>query len=408
MRVLFTTFPSPSHFNPLVPLAWAFRTAGHEVTVASTPGLSAAILAAGLPAVAVGTDRSEEETWRDPGLSHWHNQGRWPDGWPQYPERLGPEQRELLAGLGRRQCANAEAMAGDLVAFARRWRAELVVHDAVSYAGPVAAAALGLPSVSNLWGAPGLQRLEMSDLLERPQPAYRRLFDPYGAPVRIWPTRWVDPCPPSMNHPSPVEPLPVRYVPYNGAPPQAPPEWVSTPPRGRPRVCVTWGATTGKFLGEAAAEPLRQAVLAAAGLAAEVVVATPEDQRELLLDLAGPRVRLAGRVPLDRLLPTCAAVVHHGGSGTTMTAAAAGVPQITVTGRPEPTLNGSRVADAGAGFNHTLDELPAGQDGVRLLREELGLLLEDGEHAKSAARLRAEIQAMPPPSELVPVLAALV
>lgn len=41
-------------------------------------------------------------------------------------------------------------------------------------------------------------------------------------------------------------------------------------------------------------------------------------------------VRAVGRVPFDRLMPRCAAVVHHGGSGTTQTATLAGRPQVVV------------------------------------------------------------------------------
>ena len=37
-----------------------------------------------------------------------------------------------------------------------------------------------------------------------------------------------------------------------------------------------------------------------------------------------------GRVPFDRLMPRCAAVVHHGGSGTSQTATRAGRPQVVV------------------------------------------------------------------------------
>ncbi len=37
MRILFTTFPSPSHHFPMVPLEWAARAAGHDVRVASAP-----------------------------------------------------------------------------------------------------------------------------------------------------------------------------------------------------------------------------------------------------------------------------------------------------------------------------------------------------------------------------------
>src|SRR5256885_12296874 len=54
MKVLFTTWAWPSHFFPMVPLAWALRSAGHEVRIASGPELERTIRDAGLPAVAVG------------------------------------------------------------------------------------------------------------------------------------------------------------------------------------------------------------------------------------------------------------------------------------------------------------------------------------------------------------------
>jgi len=49
MRVLFTSVPAVGHFLPVVPLAMAFRAAGHEVLVAV--GEHAVVAArAGLPA----------------------------------------------------------------------------------------------------------------------------------------------------------------------------------------------------------------------------------------------------------------------------------------------------------------------------------------------------------------------
>ena len=56
MRVLVTSWGWRSHFYPLVPLAWALRSAGHEVLVASQPAMIEVITGAGLPAVAVGED----------------------------------------------------------------------------------------------------------------------------------------------------------------------------------------------------------------------------------------------------------------------------------------------------------------------------------------------------------------
>ncbi|MEA2207331.1 MAG: hypothetical protein QOE77_4107, partial [Blastocatellia bacterium] len=54
MRVLVSSWGWRSHFYPLVPLAWALRSAGHEVLVASQPSMTDTIVGAGLPAVALG------------------------------------------------------------------------------------------------------------------------------------------------------------------------------------------------------------------------------------------------------------------------------------------------------------------------------------------------------------------
>ncbi|OEV20141.1 protein IroB, partial [Streptomyces nanshensis] len=56
MRVLFTTWAWPSHLYALVPLAWACRSAGHEVLVVSQPELLPLIERTGLPGAAVGKD----------------------------------------------------------------------------------------------------------------------------------------------------------------------------------------------------------------------------------------------------------------------------------------------------------------------------------------------------------------
>lgn len=56
MRILFATYSEKTHFLSMVPLAWALRSAGHDVRVASQPELVDVITTAGLPAVPVGED----------------------------------------------------------------------------------------------------------------------------------------------------------------------------------------------------------------------------------------------------------------------------------------------------------------------------------------------------------------
>ena len=50
MRVLLTTYPEKTIFQPMVTLAWALRTAGHEVRVAIQPGFEDVVTGAGLTA----------------------------------------------------------------------------------------------------------------------------------------------------------------------------------------------------------------------------------------------------------------------------------------------------------------------------------------------------------------------
>ncbi|HEV2373134.1 MAG TPA: hypothetical protein VGS19_13285, partial [Streptosporangiaceae bacterium] len=202
MRILFTTFPWRSHHFPMVPLEWACQLAGHDVRVASTPSLVETIVDSGLPAVPVGEDVNLPRLSTDSSRASWHLQQQWPDDWPVRPEVLGDAQHELIANLGRMQVSMAWAMLDDLIGYARDWQPDLVVHDAVTLAGPVTAAAVGVPSVSHLWGTPGLQRIEMQQMGSEPLPEYADLYRHAGAPLRAEPVAWVDPCSPATRYPA--------------------------------------------------------------------------------------------------------------------------------------------------------------------------------------------------------------
>ncbi len=71
-----------------------------------------------------------------------------------------------------------------------------------------------------------------------------------------------------------------------------------------------------------------------------------------------------GEVNQQALFPRVAAVVHHGGAGTTTTATRAGVPQVLVPQIVDQPYWASRVADLGIGVAHdgptpTVDSLTA-------------------------------------------------
>jgi L-2-deoxyfucosyltransferase len=136
-----------------------------------------------------------------------------------------------------------------------------------------------------------------------------------------------------------------------------------------------------------------------AGLDVEVVATLDASQ------VGGVRVpenvRLVDFVPLDVLLPSCSAVVHHGGAGTFQTALWHGVPQVIVPDmRWDTAAKADRLVGCGAGLRvDDVDGLSA--VGVRGLVERV---LDEPVFAQRAAGLRREMMAMPSPAAVVRVL----
>ncbi|WP_443041987.1 nucleotide disphospho-sugar-binding domain-containing protein [Streptomyces sp. B21-106] len=134
-------------------------------------------------------------------------------------------------------------------------------------------------------------------------------------------------------------------------------------------------------------------------LDADIVAALMPEQAEELDDLPAG-VLAVSEVALSTLLPTCSAVVHHGGWGSFSTALVNAVPQLALsTLVADQELRGRSLEDAGAGF--FLHHTDADPDRVTDLTRRL---LEDPSHAAAARRLRDESAAMPTPHAIVPEL----
>jgi UDP:flavonoid glycosyltransferase YjiC (YdhE family) len=386
----------------MVPLAWALRAAGHEVRIATAPALTDTAVHTGLPAVTVGRDVPPPSPRESGGVTKVYQHRPFPPDWPLHQDLLDEEQRATIELFGRNSAITAEFVLDDVIAFARRWRPDLVVHDTASFSGAVTAATLDVPNVRHLTGV-GLRPMETRVGSAEPLPEDAQLFERRGLDVRVVPTLTIDPSPPSLRLPVPAPYRESRYVPYNG--PGVVPSWLIEPD-GRLRVCVTWGYTLTRAatqFGPPALDPFRQAIEALSGLDAEILVTTTEDQLELLGDLPG-NVRPAVSVPLQLMLPHCAVLVHHGGDGTTLTAAACGVTQLLVSRVPDSALTGGRLAEFGAAIHLRYQELEQDTGGHELIAAAVEKLLADSAYDAAAGRLRAELQSQPPPAALVSVL----
>ncbi|ASW57606.1 hypothetical protein CIK06_11165 [Plantactinospora sp. KBS50] len=392
MRVLFSVSAWPGHYFPMVALGRRLLATGHELRVLCAPSQAGAVTAAGLPAVPVldGLDMVLQAR-----LSHyWQAQaGGWPHPWlPPHPE-TGAELSDLadfdFPAYRREHRENTLAATvrsfDAAVSVARSWRPDVVVHDRLSLDGLLAARVTGVPAALHLWGPvgtdePGELRLMPGD----PTGSFARYGVAEPTPDSI---RYViDPCPQRLRPAiGAATRLDVRYTPYHGALDGTDP--APARPGDRPRVCVVWGTSVTAMVGPRSFV-VPELVEALAGLDVEVVVLLSAADRDRLPD-PGPARVLTG-APLDRVLPGCAAVIHHGGAGCVMTSVAAGVPQLAVTFAGEQAANADRIAAAGAGRH-----LPGAEFGVDVVRKLVGELVTDRAYP-TAARLLADQDAARP------------
>jgi MGT family glycosyltransferase len=105
-------------------------------------------------------------------------------------------------------------------------------------------------------------------------------------------------------------------------------------------------------------------------------------------------VRIAPWIPQADVMPHAAAMVGHGGAGSTRLALAAGVPSVIVPGFADQFRNAERVAALGAGLEATPDDL------VSAIRQVLG----EPSYREAAARVAAEVERLPLVDEAPEVL----
>jgi UDP:flavonoid glycosyltransferase YjiC (YdhE family) len=371
VRLLVVAAPLAGHLTALVPLAAAFRAAGHDVVVATGDGalevdlggLAAHDVTPGLRLSRLGTATA----LRHPRAV-----------WAEMTGRGGEEfARHLFGALNRR-------MAGPLVELVRARRPDLVVHEPWAPAGALAAAAADVPAVlleNGLFDGEWAARTAAEGLADALRPLGRA-----GLPA---PAAVVTVRPPALGA-APGH-LPLR--PATGWAGRSELPAGLDAPGPRLRLLVSRSTVPGPGVGD----PTRAVLAAAPDLDADVVLVRP-DPRVAASPLP-PNVTTTGWIPLDAALPAATAIAHHGGAGTALGALAAGRPQLIVPGIGDRRGNADAVAGAGAGLAVPTRGITA---------DVLARLLTDADLRRGAERIAAEIAAMPPPEALVAPLTALV
>lgn len=411
MRVVFSSMASKSHLFGLVPLAWAFRAAGHEVRVVASPALVEDITAAGLTAVPVGEDvdlvdfmthagydiidyvRSLDFSEEDPATLSWQHQlGMQTVLTPTFYALMSPD-----------------SLADGMVEFCRSWQPDLIIWEPLTFAASVVAEVLDIPHARLLWGPDIAVRARQRFLDLRSQQPEELREDPLGEwltwtmdrladgqPVsfseRAVVGHWtIDPAPAPMRLDTGLDTVGMRYVDYNG--PSTVPGWLYRDPPSRARVCLTLGISSRENdIGQVPVADLLQAL---GDVDAEVVATFDEDQLAGM-DRLPDNVRPVGFVPLHALLPTCAATVHHGGPGSWHTAAINGLPQVVLPDGWDTGVRAARTEQVGAGIALPVPELTV--DG---LRDAIVAVLAEPSYAEGAGRLREAMLVEPTPARVV-------
>ncbi|MCQ8836333.1 nucleotide disphospho-sugar-binding domain-containing protein [Streptomyces malaysiensis] len=195
-----------------------------------------------------------------------------------------------------------------------------------------------------------------------------------------------------------VPQVPLGYVPYNG--PAVVPDWLRGDPPRR-RVLATFGVSLEQAERHQAlsVEQLQGMLNSLADLDIELVVTLPERFQKELRHIPG-NTRMVTFVPLHVIVPSCSAVIHHGGPGLFLDSIAHDVPQLMVS-RVVPDIGerGPRTEQAGAGLWIPGDE-PGELSGARI-REHLVRLLDDPAFREGARRLREDLRAQPAPGQVI-------
>jgi UDP:flavonoid glycosyltransferase YjiC (YdhE family) len=378
MRVLVSTTAGSGHLGPLVPFARALAVAGHDLVVAAPASFATAVERAGFvhrPFADASEDDLKAVFGRLPGLSNF-------------------DANALVVGgvFGR---IGAGAALPGMQALVEQWRPDLVVREAAEFASYAVADASGIPHVQVGIGLDSFERMFLPSLVD----PLTALGAPSGiAGLRSSPRLSLLPA--AFEGAAALEQDGTRRFRDDAITIGADavgdlPEW--WPGSSDPLVYVTFGTVAA---GIGLFPSLYQGVVAAvADLPVRVLLTIGDAGDPELLGPLPANVHVERWWPQSDVMPHAAAMVGHGGFGTTLAGLAAGVPMVVVPLFADQPYNAARVEAIGAGI--VLEGGPAGIGG---LAPALRRLLAEDWYRAGARRVAEQIARLPPASDAVPFL----
>jgi UDP:flavonoid glycosyltransferase YjiC (YdhE family) len=373
LRILFSSVSGAGHVQPVLPLAQAAMAAGHEVLWATGADAERWVTGVGVAHADAGP------TTRDRMAAFLRL-------WPEAIEITGEERAaQMFPRLFGAVAAPAAFPA--LLELARRWQPDIVVSEAADFAAPVVAAAVGVPQVTHGFGlvVPPERVQAAAERSEQLWAAVGLEPRPYGG---CYDHLYIDIYPPSLQAGELAHiPRIQRRRPRSST---GDPAAVPAPIRafladGRlPLAYLTFGTVFNEH------DTFGRAVEALGRIddLRALVTVGPAGDPTAFGDLPD-RVRVERYVSQQAVLPRCAVVASHAGSGTFLAALGHGVPQVCLPQAADQFRNAGACHRSGAGLS--LPERPSTEEIEAAVRA----VLTDAAFATRAADLAAEIEAMP-------------
>lgn len=381
MRILFCSPPLAGHTLSMLPLARALQRAGHDVQWASGEDVAATVTDAGIAMHVV----CPPHAWCRGAMLR-----EWPEHASVVPRDVG---REAVARLF---CGViAAAMLPALEALLDRWRPDLVVHDTMTFAVPLACKVRALRNVSHAFGLP--RRADrVAAAMQRLAPLWHARGEEVPAEGGNFEHAHVDICPPRLRAASGV-------ACEHGCPTFAlAPHEVARKISASNSRCASLLMFGTLYNQRTVFDVALTGLSAIAGPTLPVRVALGPGRGEWPHS-GMPYLQARAWFDLAAELPQCASVVCHGGAGTVLAALAHGVPMLLLPQGADHFHNADAVAALGAGLmleGETQQQAASIANAVTRLHAEPSF-------AAAAERCASDIAAMPSADTVAAALASL-
>jgi hypothetical protein len=378
MRVLCSCLAASGHLFPLFPLAEALRARGHDVAFISGPEAQADL-----------DDHGLDLLVSDPPFG-----SVVAESFTRYPDsklRTGIFE-EASRFTFHRLFGEMRVEFGIETAFANAttFDPDMIVNDEADFIGPLVAAMLNIPNVTSGYGWVAPEEWVRLGA-KGAAPSWRAVgLDP-RPDGGLYRSKYLNRVPRSIQRPLPSGVATVDLRPIalgEGLPLPADLDHLGA---DRPLVYVTFGTAFGDRA------PAQELVEALSQLDLDVIMTTGSRWKELT-GAVPANLYVRQFIPQGALLDRCHLVVTHGGAGSVLGALRYGVPMVVIPLGADHDGNADEVERSGAGV-----KVSAGATS-RALADAVTAVL-DGSGFRAAARtLREEIDDMPGPAAVIPVL----